>query len=103
MFTLKLTPIDCVSIQLESKFNYDEGLSNPIGRFKKLSDIWKPSYFCWSKHEVENHLDTAIETCDDLILISFGTDIKKINDLRSHLNDIRVSIHQFKLTDTFRY
>lgn len=102
MFTLKSTPIDCVSIQLESKFNYDEDLSNPIGRFKKLSDIWKPSYFCWSKHEVENHLDASIETCNDLILIS-NADAKKISDLKSHLNDIQTSIHQFKSTDTFRY
>lgn len=106
MFTLEVKPIESCLIQFESKFNYNETFVQPIGNYKMLSDIWKPSYFCWSKQEVQLHLTVAIETCDDILL--FGTkipreDIKKIIEFKKHLNEILSSIFKFRSTDTFRY
>lgn len=111
MFTFKTTELQSTLIQLESKYNYDELLYYPIRQFKQLSDIWKPSHFCWSKNEVENSLHKSIDICDDLMNeigkpYSAGDahlNLTIIDNFKVHLNEILEKIQLFKDTDSFRY
>jgi len=88
MFTFKNTPIE---IQLESKFDYDEELPQSINHIEKLSDIWSPSYFCWSKNEVESHLMRSIGLCSSLIISMFQLNKEEIYQLECS-NELIITI-----------
>jgi hypothetical protein len=53
MFTIKSTTIETTLVHI--------GITS-------LSDIWKPTYFCWSKNDVETHLNRAIDLCNDILI-----------------------------------
>jgi hypothetical protein len=102
MFTIKST-----LVHIESKFDYNQLLDCPIGGISSLSDIWKPTYFCWSKNEVETHLNRAIDLCHDILtdekLLLSDADIKKINELQLHVNEINRQVQTYGNYCLFRY